>query len=244
MPNRYLGNDRESNGTARGVNLLSRTGKLSGSRPPTTQPEVKMEAQLGMRRALSEDRGTLISIISLAFASDPLWSRALAVAGGRTDHQIKFWELFVDGALRNPTVWLTNANEAASLWVPPGGTELSEEQQKQLVDLAHEHLGTGAEDFFELLNRFESAHPHDEPHYYLSLLGTHPDHRGKGIGMALVAGNLEWIDAEGMPAYLESSNPANNPRYERLGFRVTGEFSYPGGGPVVTTMWRDPRDTR
>jgi len=23
-----------------------------------------------------------------------------------------------------------------------------------------------------------------------------------------------------------------------VGFRTVGEFSYPGGGPVVTTMWR------
>jgi hypothetical protein len=41
-----------------------------------------------------------------------------------------------------------------------------------------------------------------------------------------------------MPAYLESSNPANNDRYARVGFEPVGEFSYPGNGPLVTTMWR------
>jgi hypothetical protein len=44
-----------------------------------------------------------------------------------------------------------------------------------------------------------------------------------------------------MPAYLESSNPANNGRYASVGFEPHGEFSYPGGGPVVTTMWRPAR---
>ena len=53
--------------------------------------------------------------------------------------------------------------------------------------------------------------------------------------------DLELIDAEHMPAYLESSNPANNPRYASVGFEPHGEFSYPGGGPVVTTMWRPAR---
>ena len=33
--------------------------------------------------------------------------------------------------------------------------------------------------------------------------------------MALLADNLALIDAERMPAYLESTNPANNARYER-----------------------------
>ena len=43
-----------------------------------------------------------------------------------------------------------------------------------------------------------------------------------------------------MPAYLESTNPVNLPRYEALGFAPTGEFG-PAGGPVITTMWREPR---
>ena len=43
-----------------------------------------------------------------------------------------------------------------------------------------------------------------------------------------------------MPAYLESTNPRNLPRYEALGFRARSTFG-PAGGPVVTTMWRDAR---
>jgi GNAT superfamily N-acetyltransferase len=69
----------------------------------------------------------------------------------------------------------------------------------------------------ELIERFDAAHPRHEPHYYLSLLGTHPAHTGRGLGMGL-ARILQHIDEEGLPAYLESSNPANNHRYERHGF--------------------------
>jgi GNAT superfamily N-acetyltransferase len=80
---------------------------------------------------------------------------------------------------------------------------------------------------------------HDRPHFYLSLLGTDPAHRGKGLGMALLAENLALIDAEGMPAYLESSNPVNNRRYESVGFVAVGELSTPDDAHVVTTMWRE-----
>ena len=59
--------------------------------------------------------------------------------------------------------------------------------------------------------------------------------------MRLLAHDLELIDAEGFPAYLESSNPANDARYASLGFEPIGELSYPGHGPAVTTMWRAAR---
>ncbi len=59
--------------------------------------------------------------------------------------------------------------------------------------------------------------------------------------MWLLAHDLALFDFEHRPAYLESSNPANNDRYRTLGFEPVGEFSYPGGGPVVTTMWRPAR---
>ena len=100
---------------------------------------------------------------------------------------------------------------------------MSEEQEEKLTKLANEYLGTGADDYLELLARFDAAHPRDEPHYYLSLLGTHPDHRGKGIGMALLEHDLALIDTDGFPAYLESSNPANNHRYAGVGFEELGE---------------------
>jgi predicted N-acetyltransferase YhbS len=79
------------------------------------------------------------------------------------------------------------------------------------------------------------------PHYYLSLLGTHPDRQGAGIGMRLLRENLAQMDREGVPAYLESSNPANLGRYQSVGFVPVGTFQLPDDGPELTTMWREPR---
>jgi hypothetical protein len=47
------------------------------------------------------------------------------------------------------------------------------------------------------------------------------------------------MDRRGLPAYLESSNPANNRRYESVGFAQVGEFTTPDGARTVATMWRD-----
>jgi GNAT superfamily N-acetyltransferase len=85
---------------------------------------------------------------------------------------------------------------------------------------------------------FEGHHP-PEPCFYLSLWGTHRDHAGQGLGMALLSECLQLIDETGEPAYLESSNPVNVARYETLGFAPRETFLRPGG-PPVTTMWREP----
>jgi ribosomal protein S18 acetylase RimI-like enzyme len=74
----------------------------------------------------------------------------------------------------------------------------------------------------------------------LRLLGTASAQRGQGLGTALLGEDLSRIDADHMPAYLESSNPANLGRYESVGFRPVGEFALPEGKVVVTTMWRQP----
>jgi GNAT superfamily N-acetyltransferase len=197
--------------------------------------------QRTVRPASPSDAAVLTNIITVAFAEDPLWSRALRRADGQPSDHEKFWELLVAGALRHPATWLLDGGRATALWIPPGETELDAAQEVQLQQLARDELGPAAEDYIDLLGRFEAAHPHHEPHYYLSLLATHPDHRGNGLGMWLLASNLQQIDAEHRPAYLESSNPANDHRYARLGFEPIGEIVFPRDDVHVTTMWRAAR---
>jgi GNAT superfamily N-acetyltransferase len=194
---------------------------------------------MSARVATEADIDLVTEIISLAFAGDPVWARTLGGEGKRPEELSGFWRLFVQGGLRYPWVWLWNDGEAASLWIPPGGTEMSEAQEQEFGTLAAALLSDEAAAYLSaVVTAFDANHPHDEPHYYLSLLGTHPAHRGRGAGMALLADNLARVDEEGMPAYLESSNPANDHRYARLGFKPIGQFALPGDGPVVTTMWR------
>ncbi|HTQ68075.1 MAG TPA: GNAT family N-acetyltransferase [Solirubrobacteraceae bacterium] len=192
--------------------------------------------KMPVRVATRPDLDGVTETVWAAFREDPLWSWAFPDPGAMRP----WWRFLIASALRYPSVFVAGEYAAVSVWIPAGGSELTDREEAQLEPLLAELLDTRAPDVLELLDRFEASHPRDRPHYYLSLLGTHPDHRGGGLGMQLLAENLDRMDALGIPAYLESSNPANDPRYERLGFRRIGEFSTPDGSRVVGTMWREP----
>jgi GNAT superfamily N-acetyltransferase len=186
------------------------------------------------RVATERDLDLVTETLTSAFSTDPLWSWAFPDDESRA----VWWRFFVSSALRYPWVWIADEGAAAAVWIPPGGVELTEEEEGRIESVLGDLVGGRAAEVIELLDRFEQSHPRDTPHYYLSLLGTHPEHRGKGLGMALLADGLDRVDSEGMPAYLESSNSANDHRYERLGFRRVGEFTRPDEAVTVSTMWR------
>jgi GNAT superfamily N-acetyltransferase len=190
---------------------------------------------MSARVATANDLDGLTETLSAAFAEDPLWNWALP----EREKLAAFWRFLIASALRYPCTWTLDGYAAASVWIPPGGSELTEDEQARVEPLIEGLAGARARDVLELLDRFESSHPEGPPHYYLSLLGVNPEHRGKGIGMALLAENLRGMDAEGVPAYLESTNSANDRRYESVGFARVGEFSTPDDSVTVATMWRE-----
>jgi ribosomal protein S18 acetylase RimI-like enzyme len=172
-----------------------------------------------------------------AFATDPVWSWAFPTP----DRMQVWWRFWIAAAVPQGWVRMTSDAEAAAVWIPPDGHECPPEDEAHVEPLTRVLAGGRADAVLETLDRFESNHPRDEPHYYLSLLGTATAHRGQGIGMALLGENLDRIDEEPFPAYLESSNPANIDRYRSVGFEPVGEFDLPEGDVTVTTMWRAPR---
>jgi GNAT superfamily N-acetyltransferase len=194
------------------------------------------------RTAGVDDIDVVTATIALAFAEDPVWGPAMGGARTSPAAKAELWRILVAGAVRHPWTRLLPNGAAVSVWIPPNATELSEDQELELHATVDRILGaSAAAEFHELLKRFEDTHPRDTPHAYLSLLGTHPDHRGQGLGMALLADDLERMDGDRVPAYLESTNPANDRRYRGVGFEPVGEFRTVDEKRVITRMWRAPR---
>jgi GNAT superfamily N-acetyltransferase len=194
---------------------------------------------MDIRPVAPADVEAAVETITLAFSHDPVWRPALQAPNGAEDHLRPYWRQYVEGGLRHGTAFVGGQAATVSVWTPPGETELSPQQEavaRALVEVALEP--NRAQALFELWDRFDENHPHDERHAYLGLLATRPDLAGHGYGQAHLAACLTRWDAAGIPTYLESSNPSNNHRYERQGYVKIGQFETILDGALVTTMWR------
>jgi GNAT superfamily N-acetyltransferase len=196
--------------------------------------------QTPARIATASDIDAVVDVMTTAFFHDPLWGPAFPDERRRAGQAAVFWRLHVTSALRYPWLLVTSGAEAAAVWIPPGGTELTSQETSVMADLLTEttDLAT-AKAIVTICEQLEAVFP-SEPCFYLSLLGTHDRHRGKGLGMGLLVESLARLDALGAPAYLESSNPANLQRYASVGFTPRDQVTT-ATGHTVTTMWRPAR---
>ena len=197
---------------------------------------------MAARVATESDCEAVMETIAAAFHDDPLWSWIFPDASARWDQQTRMFGFYVESSLPRGTVLMADTRASATIvYTPPGELELTEDVERRIEPFVKDALGPHAGAVLETLERFQAAVPDGPPFYYVSLLGTRPDMRGHGIGMALLDEVCTEADRELKPVYLESTNPGNNHRYERHGFQRRKDFWTPDKQRVVTTMWRDPR---
>lgn len=175
-----------------------------------------------------------------AFAGDPVWSWAFPDNTRRPETLERLWRPIVRQGIVSGGAHLAGDGDAVTVWVPPGLPEMSTDDEALVEPLLLACEPARAAEITELMHRFAVNRPMDS-HYYLSLFATATAARGTGLGMALLHHTLTLVDEAGMPAYLESTNPRNDPRYESAGFAVVGSFATPNDGPTVTMMWRESR---
>ena len=70
------------------------------------------------------------------------------------------------------------------------------------------------------------------PCWRLDSIGVDPSTQRSGAGTALINHMLPRIDADALPAFLDTSQPENIGYYERFGFRVSAELALPNGTPL------------
>ena len=181
------------------------------------------------------ERSAAIAVVTLAFATDPVARWLYPDAADYLTHFPHFIRGFAGAAFEAETAYMTSDMSGAALWLPPGfGAD--DEQLNELFELTvPERLKP---ELFEMFDQMAAFHP-KEPHWYLPMIGVETRSQGKGIGAKLMRHALERADADGLPAYLESSNPRNISLYERFGFAVVGTIKA-GSAPPMYPMYRRP----
>lgn len=134
-----------------------------------------------------------------------------------------------------------------ALWLLPGRTAMTPRRMYRAGMLsAPFRLGPGAfTRFMGFAGHTDKLHKRAAPmpHYYLFALGVSPSAQGRGVGGLLLRGMLGRVDAERMPAYLETQKADNVGLYRRHGFEVAAEEPFPKlGGLKNWSMFRGAAD--
>jgi ribosomal protein S18 acetylase RimI-like enzyme len=174
-----------------------------------------------------------IQTLVAAFANDPAVRWMYPRDTQYRTHFPKFVRLFAGGAFSRGTADTIAEGGGVALWLPPGV------QPAEAPLLTHLQVSVAEPQqpaMLELLGQMGAFHP-TEPHWYLPLIGVDPRLQGRGLGAALLAESLRRCDRDGLPAYLEATNPRNMSLYERHGFRPIGQIQA-GDSPFLIPMLR------
>jgi hypothetical protein len=198
------------------------------------------ELQAVGRAAAARDLPIVAACLASAFYEDPLWGHwTFPDESRRRQDLLPFMTLMAQLGSAEGWTAMTARGESVTIWTPPGASYGSPEQEPLISEVFDRLFGARAPAIHALFQQFDQHTPAGR-FYHLEWWATHRSHAGHGFGGTLLCENLARVDAEHLESYLESTNPANLPRYEALGFRRVDEFA-PPSGPTVTTMWREAR---
>lgn len=77
--------------------------------------------------------------------------------------------------------------------------------------------------------------------WYLALLGTLPEFRGRGFARALLGRQLQRCDQDSAAVWLETTDPLNTRIYERFGFETVAHIDGPSWLLGYWVMRREPQ---
>jgi ribosomal protein S18 acetylase RimI-like enzyme len=190
---------------------------------------------LEVRPATMEDEKKVIHVITLAFSTDPVVRWALPDPTTYLSVMPGLAQAFGGNGFAPGTVDMVEGGTAAAMWLPPG----VHPDYERMTAITEQHVPADRlDDMNRVFEQMATYHP-QESCWYLPLIGVDPLLQGRGLGSALLRYATMRCDADGVLAYLESSNPRNIPLYERHGFEAMGSIQS-GSSPTMVPMLRRP----
>lgn len=199
---------------------INRTQMLDRTRPPR-----------GLVENVSHE-SSLIATITMAFSADPVARWFYPKPADYFRWFPGFVRAFAGQAIADGTALFQPDYSGAALWLQPD----AHPDEDALIKLVRDSLPEERHsEIFELFMKMDAGHP-EENHWYLPMIGVDTFRQNEGIGTELMRNALERTDSEGLPAYLESSNPRNIPLYRRCGFQELGEIRVADSPPLVRML--------
>ncbi len=189
-----------------------------------------------VKTVTTSDEAPVIDVVVLAFSADPGARWTWPDPQQYLMHFPSFVQAFGGKAFTHGSAYYVNGYVGAALWLPP---DVHPDEDVLITLLQHTAPEQIQKDIFAVFEQMGRYHP-SQPHWYLPVIGVDPFQQGKGFGSALMQHALLQCDRDHAPAYLESTNSANIPLYERHGFKVL-DIIQVGSSPPIFPMLRAAR---
>ncbi|MDM4719394.1 N-acetyltransferase [Micromonospora sp. WMMA1363] len=171
--------------------------------------------------ATPADRGRVVSSLAATFTQDPVLRYLFPGERAYSQFATAFFGHLFDRRVQMETIWMIERGLSAAIWEPPAAENMSSDD-----DLSAQ-LPADALYRVRAYDRAVHAALPKVPFWYLGVLGTHPNSAGRRWGHAVMSAGLRRAAADGVPAVLETSNPANVEVYRRAGWNVVRSVTDP-----------------
>ena len=173
-----------------------------------------------------------IAAVTMGFSTDPVARWFYPEPADYYRWFPKFVRAFAGASINDGTAFCTANYSGAALWLKPG----AHPDEDAIGELVEESIPMSRQpEVFRLFEEMGAGHP-ETPHWYLPMIGVDTFQQNRGIGASLMREALTQCDEDGLPAYLESSNPRNISLYLRFGFKVVGEIRVGDIPPLVPML--------
>jgi GNAT superfamily N-acetyltransferase len=165
-------------------------------------------------RATPASRNRVVETVVMAFAADPAFRFLFPDPASFADQAMTFAEHLYDSRVDRGTIWIIDGGMSVAMWDGPAGDEPPGDDSALPLPA----------DCLARLDAYHAAVQAALPpgqFWYLGILATHPNCRGRGWGRAVMLPALELAAEAGLPAYLETTNPDNVGLYMKVGWEIT-----------------------
>jgi len=176
----------------------------------------------------------LVEVYATAFIDDPMIWWPLPADIGLVECSAMF-QILLEPYVDLAVVWQLDDCAGSAAWLDP----VAAAQFGEIDRAMRHHVAPLTDDGGARYGRFWDwlgSHVPQEPCWFLDMIAVHPEHQGAGLGRILVEHGLALARAEGLPAFLETSQEPNVDYYQGFGFEVVGRERAPDGGPEIWFM--------
>jgi GNAT superfamily N-acetyltransferase len=162
-------------------------------------------------RATPAARDRVVDTVVTAFAADPAFRFFFPDPDSFVDQATIFAGHLFDKRVERGTIWIVDGGMSVAMWDEPADASRDDEPALRADSLARLTAYHAA---------VQNAMP-AEKFWYLGILATHPDGRGRRLGRMVMEPALDLAAEAGMPAYLETTNSNNLDFYRRAGWATS-----------------------